>query len=76
MNANCVNIGREEEYLNITNIDLLISFSKTREINLNATRVVSILITTATSATRERVNSKERVPKVQGSIPTASYTHS
>ena len=32
MNANGVNIGREGESLNITNINLLIIFNKTREI--------------------------------------------
>ena len=32
MNANGVNIGREGESLNITNINLLIRFNKTREI--------------------------------------------
>ena len=32
MNVNGVNIGREGESLNITNINLLIRFNKTREI--------------------------------------------
>ena len=71
-----MNIDREEESLNITSINLLIRFNKTREIFPSVTRVLSILLTTAaTSASVERVNSKERVPKVPGSIPAASYAH-
>ena len=74
MNVNCVNIEREEESLNITNINLLVRFNKTREIFPSVTRVLSILLTTAaTSASVERVNSKEHVPKVSYSIPAASY---
>ena len=74
MNVNCMNIEREEESLNITNINLLVRFNKTREIFPSVTRVLSILLTTAaTSASVERVNSKERVPKVPCSIPAASY---
>ena len=76
MNVNCVNIEREEESLNITNINLLVRFNKTREIFPSVTRVLSILLTTiATSASVERVNSKERVPKVPCLIPAASYGH-
>ena len=72
MNVNCGNIGREEESLNITNI--LNGFNKTREIFPSVTQVLSILLTTAaTSASVERVNSKERVPKIPCSIPAASY---
>ena len=74
MTVNCVNIGREEESLNIANIELLVRFNKTREIFPSVTRVVSILLTTAaTSASAESVNSKERVPKVPCSISAASY---
>ena len=74
MNVNYVNIGKEVESLNMTNINLLIKFSKTREIFPSVTRVLSILLTTAaTSASVERVNSKERVPNVPCSIPAASY---
>ena len=74
MNVNCVNIEREEESLNITNINLLVRFNKTREIFPSVTRVLSIFLTTAaTSASVERVNSKERVPKVSCSIPATSY---
>ena len=74
MNVNCVNIEREEESLNITNINLLVRFNKTREIFPSVTRVLSILLTTAaTSASVERVNSKERVPNVPCSILAASY---
>ena len=74
MDVNCVNIEREEESLNITNINLLVRFNKTREIFPSVTRVLSILLTTAaTSASVERVNSKERVPNVPCSIPVASY---
>ena len=69
-----MNIGREEECLNITNINLLVRFNKTRELFASDTRVLSILLTTAaTSASVERVYSKERVPKVSCSIPAASY---
>ena len=32
MTVNCVNIGREEESLNIANINLLVRFNKAREI--------------------------------------------
>ena len=74
MNVNCRNIGREEDSLNITNINLLNRFNKTREIFPSVTRVLSIFLTTAaTSASVERVNSKERVPKVSCSIPATSY---
>ena len=72
MNVNCVNIERVEESLNITNINLLVRFNKTREIFPSVTRVLSIFLT-ATSASVERVNSKERVPKVSYSIQAASY---
>ena len=72
MNVNCVNIEREEESLKITNINLLVRFNKTREIFPSVTRVLSIFLT-ATSANVERVNSKERVPKVSYSIQAASY---
>ena len=74
MTVNCVNIGREEDSLNIDNINLLVRFNKTREIFPSVTRVLSILLTTAAaSASVERVNSKERVPKITCSIPAASY---
>ena len=74
MNVNWGNIGREEYYLNITNINLLNRFNKTREIFPSVTRVLSIFLTTAAnSAIVERVNSKERVPNVPCSIQTVSY---
>ena len=73
MNVNCVNINREEESLNITNINLLVIFNKAQEIFTNANRVLIILLTAAISASVERVNSKERVPKVPYSILGASY---
>ena len=73
MNVNCVNIEKEEEYMNIANV-ILIRFIKTQEIFPSVTRVLSIFLTaTATSASVERVNFKERVPKVSRSIPAASY---
>ena len=54
-----MNIGREEESLNITNISLLIRFNKTRGIFPSVTQVLSILLTAAAnSASIERVNSK------------------
>ena len=53
---------------------LLVRFNKTREIFSSVIRVLSIFLTTAaTSESVERVNSKERVPKVPCSIPAASY---
>ena len=74
MNVNCVNIERDEESLNITNINLLVTFNKIREIFPRVALVLSILLTTAaTSAGVERVNSKERLPKVPCSVPVASY---
>ena len=74
MTVNCVNIGREEEPLSITNINLLVRFSKTREMFSSVTQVLSILLTTAaTSASIERVDSKECAPKIQCLIPAASY---
>ena len=74
MNVNCVKIERGEESLKVTNINLLVRFNKTRKIFPSVTRVLSIFLTTAaTSASVERVNSKERVPKIPCSIPAASY---
>ena len=74
MTVNCVNIGSEEESLNIANINLLVRFNKTRGLFLSFSQVLSILLTTAaTSASVEIVNSKERVPKIPCSIPAASY---
>ena len=74
MNVKCVNIEKEEESLNITNINLLVRFNKTLEIFSSVTRVLSIFLTTAaTSASAEIVNSKERVTNVPCSIPGASY---
>ena len=60
MNVDCVNIGGRS--LNITNMNLLIRFNKTREIFPTVTRVLSILLTTsAISASVERANFKGRV---------------
>ena len=74
MIVNCVNIERKEKSLNITNINLLVRFNKAREIFPSVKQVLSIFLTTAaTSASVERVNSKERVPKVSRCIPAASY---
>ena len=74
MNVNCMNIEREEEYLKITNINLLVRFNNTQEIFSSATRVLSISQrTAATSARVQRVNCKERVPKVPCSILDAGY---
>ena len=59
MAVSCVNIEREEESLNIANINFLVRFNKTREAFPSVTRVISILLTTAaTSTSVERVNSK------------------
>ena len=74
MNVNCKNIEGEDKSLNITNINLLNRFNKTRELFPSIIRVLSILLTAAAnSAIAERVNSKDRVPNVPCSIPTASY---
>ena len=74
MIVNCVNIERKEKSLNIANINLLVRFNKAREIFPSVNQVLSIFLTTAaTSAREERVNSKERVPKVSRCIPAASY---
>ena len=59
MNVNCANIGGRS--LNVTNMNLLIRFNKTREIFSSVTRVFSILLTTsAISASVERANFKGR----------------
>ena len=47
MTVNCVNIGKEEESLNIANINFLVRFNKAREIFPSITRVLSILPTIA-----------------------------
>ena len=74
MIVNCVNIEGKEESLNIANINILVRFNKTREVFPSVNRVLSIFLTTAaTSASVERVNSKERGPKVSCSIPATSY---
>ena len=74
MTVKCMNIGREEESLNIANINLLVRFNKTREIFPSVTRVLSILLTTTTtSALVERVNSKERLPKIPCMISAAGH---
>ena len=62
MNVNCLNIGRRDEFFNITNINVLIRFNKTREIFLSVIRILSIPLTkSATDSSVERVNSKEPV---------------
>ena len=72
MTVNCVNIAREEESLNIANINLLVRFNKTREIFASVTRVLTILLTTtSTSASVEWI--LKSVPKVPYSILSASY---
>ena len=60
MNVNRVNTG--ERTLNITNMNLLIRFNKTKEILPSVTRVLSILPTISViSASVERANFKERI---------------
>ena len=77
MIVNCVNIEREEESLNIANINLFLKFNRTREIFPSVTPVLRICLrTAAASASVDRVHSKERVPKVLCSISTASYAQS
>ena len=74
MVVNCGSIKREEESFNIININLLVRFNKKGEIFPSVTRVLSIFLTTAaTSASVEKVNSNERLPKVPCSTPAASY---
>ena len=59
MNVNCGNFRREEESLNITKINLLNRFNKTREMFPSVTRFLIILLkTAATSTSLERLNSK------------------
>ena len=70
MTVNCVNVEKEEEFLNITNINLLVRFNKTMR---NISQCYLGLKHFPTSASAERVNSKERVTKVPCSIPAASY---
>ena len=61
--------------MSIANINLLVRFNKTREIFPSVIRVLRILLTAAaTSASVERVNSKERVAKVPYLIPVSSYS--
>ena len=58
MNVNCVNIGARS--LNITTMNLLVRFNKTREKFPSVTLVLSILLTkSAISASVERANFKE-----------------
>ena len=77
MNVNYVNIERVEQSLNITNINLLVRFNKTREKFPSVTRVLSIFLTTlGTSASVERVSSKGHVAKVPRSILAASHVQS
>ena len=74
MTVNCLSTGREEKSFNITNINLLIRFNKTREIFPSGTGVLNILLTTAaTGQSVERANSRHLVPKVLGSSPASSY---
>ena len=81
MNVNCVNAGGRS--LNITNMNLLIRFNKTRKLFPSVTRVLSILLTiSAISASVEKANFKGRValclatsdrkPKVSDLSPAAS----
>ena len=59
--------------MNITNINILNRFSKTRKLFPSFTRVLSILLTTAaTSANVERVNSKERVANYKAVVLQAA----
>ena len=50
MTVNFVNIRREAEPLNIANTNLLVRFNKTREIFPSFTRVLNIILTTATAS--------------------------
>ena len=58
--------------LNIAYINHLVRFNKAQKIFPSVTRVLSIFLTRVGTCA-ERVNSKERVPKVPCSIPAASY---
>ena len=60
MNVNCVNIGGRS--LNITNMNLLFRFNKTREIFPSVTQVLGILLTiSANSASVEKANFRGHV---------------
>ena len=60
MNVKCVNIGGRS--FNITNMNLLIRFHKTREIFSSVIQILNILLTTSVvSASVERANFKGRV---------------
>ena len=63
MNVTCVNMENEQKLLNIADINLLVRFNKTQEIFPSVTQNLSIFLT-ATSASVERANSKECVPKI------------
>ena len=58
--------------MNISIIDLLSRFNRTREIFPSVIRVLSILLTTAATSV-DRVNSKERVSNFLFLILAASY---
>ena len=60
MLVNCANIGGRS--LSITNMNLLIRFNKTREMFLNVTQVLTILLTiSAISSSVEKTNFKKNV---------------
>ena len=74
MIVNCLNIEGEEDSLNITDTNLLVRFDKTREIFPSVAWVLNtFLATAATIASVKRVNSKDRVPEISYSIPSATY---
>ena len=76
MNVNCVGIGREEEFLNVTNIILLTGFNKTREIFSQCYPSFNHSSNNSSyQCNAERANYKKRVQKVPGSSPNASYAH-
>ena len=68
MAVNCVNIGREDESLNIGNTNLLVRFNKTRDIFHSVTQILIIPLTI-----ERKSKSKECVPKIPCLISAASY---
>ena len=60
MHVSCANIGGRS--LSITNMNLLIRFNKTREMFLNVSQVLTILLTiSAISSSVEKTNFKKHV---------------
>ena len=69
-----MNIGTGKVFTNINyKYYLMIRFNKTRQTFPSVIRVFALSATAAIIGSVERANSKERVRKVPGSSPVASY---